>query len=155
MSIHTLPQEVTEAIEKYYSLFDSDTGELLGTTEQLEQAEKSLKELENKSNEAMEWMLKVRTNEQSIISSIDAEIERLGALKNSLARKVEKMENLIERNFERIYGGEPMLIGNYKLSFRASEAVNITDEDKIPEELKKIKTTVSVDKTEIKKRLKA
>lgn len=42
-----------------------------------------------------------------------------------------------------------------ELSYRKSEAVILTDEEAIPAEFKKEKITVSVDKTEIKKALKA
>lgn len=40
--------------------------------------------------------------------------------------------------------------GTFKLSIRTSQAVNITDSDLIPEEFKKVKTEVSVDKLKIK-----
>ena len=42
-----------------------------------------------------------------------------------------------------------------ELSYIKSEAVVFTDEAKIPAEYKKEKTTISIDKTEIKKTLKA
>ena len=42
-----------------------------------------------------------------------------------------------------------------ELSYRKSEAVVLTDEAVIPDEYKKEKLTVSIDKTEIKKALKA
>lgn len=154
-NIYQLPNEVQGAIERYYSLFDSETGELLATEEELQKAQDAIKELENRSNEAMEWMLKTRTNEKAEIAGIDSEIERLTNLKNATSRRLERIESLIERNFERIYGGEAMQIGNFKLSYRKSQAVKVLDEAKIPKEFIREKITESVDKDALKKRLKS
>lgn len=85
------------------------------------------------------------------ITAIDNEIKRLQAIKKSK----QNAQNYLKENIKRAmlnFGIDKVEVPTLKLSFRRSEAVNITDESIIPN--KYLKTTVSVDKAKLKKALK-
>lgn len=155
MSIYTLPQEVSQAMDKYYSLFDMETWELLGSEEELTLAQSTLDELANKSWETTEWYLKDRANKLAYIAWIESEIDRLSKVASQEKKKVARSENLLERIFSKIYEGKAMVIWSFKLSYRSSEAVLIENEAGIPKEFLRIIPAVAEstapDKIAIKK----
>lgn len=155
MSIYTLPKEVSEAMDKFYSLFDMDSWELIGTEEDLALAQSNLDELANKTNETTEWYLKDRANRLAYIAGIESEIERLQKIVAREKKTISRSENLLERIFGRIYEGKPIVFGSFKLSYRTSEAVLIENEEGIPKEFLRIIPAVAEstapDKVAIKK----
>jgi len=65
MSIYTLPKEIEQALERYYSCFDEDTGEMIVEDEVFEKIQAELFELQNKKEELLEWYLKDRLNKKA------------------------------------------------------------------------------------------
>ena len=102
MSIYSLPTEVSDAMTRYYSLFD-DNGELVGTDEELAIAQSELDELANKTNETTEWYLKDRANKLAYIAGIQSEVERMQLVIKRVELQIAKSENLLDRIFARIY----------------------------------------------------
>ena len=88
------------------------------------------------------------------INGLDAEIKRLMELKASHERRVTSADKQIDYLLK-LFQIEKMQTEINELSYRKSEAVIFTDEEAIPSEFKKEKTTISIDKTEIKKAIKA
>ena len=102
----------------------------------------------------IEWRLRQRQDSMIFINGLDAEIKRLMDLKSSHDRKVASVDKQIDYLLK-LFKIEKMQTEINELSYRKSEAVVFTDEAAIPSEFKKEKTTISIDKTEIKKAIKA
>ena len=102
----------------------------------------------------IEWRLRQRQDSMIFINGLDAEIKRLMDLKASHERKVTSADKQIDYLLK-LFQIEKMQTEINELSYRKSEAVVFTDEATIPSEFKKEKTTISIDKTEIKKAIKA
>lgn len=102
----------------------------------------------------IEWRLRQRQDSMIFINGLDAEIKRLMELKASHDRKVASVDKQIDYLLK-LFKIEKMQTEINELSYRKSEAVVFTDEEAIPSEFKKEKLTISVDKTEIKKAIKA
>lgn len=134
MSIYTLPNEIQESLESYYRLFDSETGELIWTEEELSLAQTYLDNLAAKTWSTTEWYLKDRANKIAYIAGIQSEIDRLQKIVVSEEKNIERFEMLINRIFDRVYGGEKTTIGTFVLSYTKSEQCTIDDETKIPKE---------------------
>ena len=128
------------------------------TPEEVEDLKAYAQELVTKSqSEAkpfIEWRLKQRQDSMIFSAGLDAEIKRLMELKQAHDRKVASVDKQIDYLLK-LFKIEKMQTEINELSYRKSEAVVFTDEEAIPAEYKKEKVTVSVDKTEIKKALKA
>lgn len=86
-------------------------------------------------------------------SVIDAEIERLTNLKYRASRKLELFKQTLSQAMQE-FGVEKVETPTLKLSFRKSEAIEITDEGAIPVEYIDEKVTTSISKTRIKEALK-
>lgn len=138
MSIYSLPNEIQDSLNSYYSLFDSETGELIWTNEELETAQKHLDDLALKTWNTTEWYLKDRSNKIAYVAWIQSEIERLQSIVTSVEKNIARSENLIERIFSRVYGWEKCTIGTFALSYTKSEQCTIEDETKIPKEYLRI-----------------
>lgn len=69
------------------------------------------------------------------IDMLDSEIERLTALKKSRQGMIDRLKTTISDAME-LYGVQKLESDTIKLSFRKSEAVEITDEKAIPSEYK-------------------
>lgn len=102
----------------------------------------------------IEAQLRKRQEAQMFATGLEAEIKRLSELKNSAEKKIERADKQIDYLLK-LFKIEKMQTEINELSYRKSEAVVFTDEEAIPAEYKKEKITISVDKTEIKKALKA
>ena len=102
----------------------------------------------------IEAQLRKRQEAQIFATWLSEEIKRLSELKNSSEKKIERADKNIDYLLK-LFKIEKMQTEINELSYRKSEAVVFTDEEAIPAEYKKEKVTVSVDKTEIKKALKA
>lgn len=117
-------------------------------------AEDLVAKSQNEAKPFIEWKLKQRQDSMIFINGLDAEIKRLMELKSSHERKVATADRQIDYLLK-LFRIEKMQTEINELSYRKSEAVIFTDEEAIPAEFKKEKTTISVDKTEIKKAIKA
>ena len=102
----------------------------------------------------IEAQLRKRQEAQIFATWLSEEIKRLSELKNSSEKKIERADKNIDYLLK-LFKIEKMQTEINELSYRKSEAVVFTDEEAIPAYYKKEKITVSVDKTEIKKALKA
>ena len=126
--------------------------------EEVSELKKVAEELVAKSQDEVkpfiEWRLRQRQDSMIFINGLDAEIKRLMELKASHERKVAAADKQIDYLLK-LFQIEKMQTEINELSYRKSEAVIFTDEEAIPAEFKKEKTTISVDKTEIKKAIKA
>ena len=109
---------------------------------------------QNEVKPFIEWRLKQRQDSMIFSAGLDAEIKRLMELKSSHDRKIASADKQIDYLLK-LFKIEKMQTEINELSYRKSEAVVFTDEEAIPTEFKKEKTTISVDKTEIKKAIKA
>lgn len=89
------------------------------------------------------------------IDTIDAEIERLKALKTSRATAIDRMKSAVLEALT-IYGIEKVTSPTLNLSVRLNpESVDIVNEYQIPDIYKKEKVSFTIDKTLIKEDLKA
>ena len=126
--------------------------------EEVEDLKKVAEDLVAKSQDEVkpfiEWRLRQRQDSMIFINGLDAEIKRLMDLKASHERKVVSADKQIDYLLK-LFQIEKMQTEINELSYRKSEAVVFTDEAAIPSEFKKEKLTISVDKTEIKKAIKA
>lgn len=82
----------------------------------------------------------------------DAEIKRLTAIKKSAAGAKKRLKDTVAYAME-VFGYDKYDIGLHKYSFRSSQAVNITDENLIPNNYIKVET--KIDKESLKRDLKA
>lgn len=97
------------------------------------------------------FIIKELTSE---INIIDAEIDRLEALKKSRNKVIEKLKNNLSVAMQ-IFGVDKIESPVLKISFRASESVEIDDVESIPAKFMVTKTTTQPDKTAIKAAIKA
>lgn len=102
-NIFNLPQEVETALERYYSCFDPDTGEVTVTDDELRAAQDGLEELQNRSDEILGWYLEDRENSVARTKMFTSQIERMSAHLARETKRIERSEMLIQRAFERVY----------------------------------------------------
>jgi hypothetical protein len=84
---------------------------------------------------------------------VEKEIDRL----KKILEQAKKRKELFKQNLEnamKVFQVEKIDTPLLKLSFRKSEAVEILDEDQVPQEFKDVKITESVSKTKIKDAIK-
>ena len=117
-------------------------------------AEDLVAKSQNEAKPFIERRLKQRQDSMIFSAGLDAEIRRLMDLKQAHDRKIASVDKQIDYLLK-LFKIEKMQTGINELSYRKSEAVVFTDEEMIPAEYKKEKLTISVDKTEIKKAIKA
>jgi hypothetical protein len=156
-NIYTMPAEVEQALADYYACFDLETGEIIVEDAVLTIAQNRLADLQQKTDNMIQWYLHDRANRKAETVALESEIERLSKRLSSENRRIERAENLIEFAFTKLYQGKPISIGTFTLSYRKSEAVKIEDESKIPEDYLRIPEPPkpAPDKTKIKEALKA
>lgn len=117
-------------------------------------AEDLVAKSQNEVKPFIEWRLKQRQDSMIFSVGLDAEIKRLMELKQAHDKKISSADKQIDYLLK-LFKIEKMQTEINELSYRKSEAVVFTDEALIPSEYKKEKLTISVDKTEIKKAIKA
>lgn len=88
------------------------------------------------------------------VSIIDAEIERLNALKKSRVKSIERLENNLSVAMQ-IFDIDKIESPVMKISFRKSESVEIDDVNLIDKKYINVKTTETPDKAAIKDAIKA
>lgn len=155
MNIYELPKEIEEALEKYYSCFNPETGEQIVEDEELKKIDKELFELQNTKEELLEWYLKDRINKKADNIWIQAEIARLQERVLVNNKKIERVENIIDYNFKEDYKWKPIHFWNFTIAYKKSTKTIIEDENKIPSKfkIKQVVTTIKIPKKEIKEAL--
>jgi hypothetical protein len=88
------------------------------------------------------------------VSIIDEEIKRLRALKEAKTNAIERMKEAVVNAFK-VYGITEVKSPTLKLSLRRSEAVEVINQDQLPEVFVKAKTTYTPDKVAIKDAIKS
>jgi hypothetical protein len=101
---------------------------------------------------ALNYAYVIRTFEDDV-TAIDSEIKRLRALKEAKTNSIERLKECISTAMN-IYGIEKVESPLLKLSFRKSEAVEITNEEVLPMSFKTEKVTYTPNKVKIKEAIK-
>lgn len=126
------------------SLLEENGGEL--TEELVELMEIN----ESNFNDKIESYCKaVRIMESNLIG-VKAEVDRLSRMKKTYENSIDRMKETMKNSFV-VLGKDKVTLGNFKVSLRNSKAINILDEDKLPESVFVMKKEVS--KTAIKELL--
>ena len=134
--------ELTESMSRLHDLVDEDEG----LTEYLDNVALQL-------NEKVDNIIKFQRNIELTVNSIDNEITRLKVLKERFQSKQDRLLDYVKYSMEK-HDIEKINTGLFVLSLRKSTAVIIEDESLIPAEFINVKTTTSIDKMSIAKRLK-
>lgn len=113
-------QERVEWSDEANGFLDLDTGEIL-TEEELN---KLFDDLQMDKRERLECMAKCVINDRGQVTSIDAEIKRLTALKKRFEHRAETFEEIIVRECH----GEKTQLGVATVSFRKSTVVEYAPE---------------------------
>ena len=158
----TIRDSITNLAEAMHILEQLENPEYLEANgilpEEVPELNKVAEELVAKSQDEakpfIEYKLRNRQEAQIFVAGLDAEIKRLMELKSSHDKKIASADKQIDYLLK-LFKIEKMQTEINELSYRKSEAVVLTDEAVIPAEYKKEKLTISIDKTEIKKALKA
>ena len=115
---------------------------------------KELDKLEMNFEEKIKNIVMLMRNYESDITAIDEEIKRLQDLKKYKKNQVESLKNYVAYAMETAQK-EKLETDIFKIWFRKSKAVEILEEDKIPEDFTEIVEVKKIDKTELKKALQA
>ena len=147
MNIYNLTTEILSLEDKLLDTVDQDTGEL---------DEMICKELAVRREEFNAKALQIADLYRSLEAkekAVDDEVARL----TEMFCRIGKVKERIKSNLASacIALGVEKIDGIHSnISFRASEQTIIDDEDLIPDDFKKIKQVVSVDKTKVKNGIK-
>lgn len=107
---------------------------------------------DNLQNKAVQYTLIMRDNENDLMI-LEKEINRLSALKTSREKSNEKLKETVS-NAMTLYGVTEIKGENFKLSFRKSTSLKITDESKIAPFFKEsVPATTKLLNADIKKAL--
>lgn len=137
--------EMTEAAKTLYELFVNDEIPLDAVQDTLDGMG-----VENK----LEDYVNVINQLNADITMIENAIEKFQAKKERAKKSVERLKAAVLAYMD-VTNKDKERAGVFLLSIRKSEAVNITDIDKLPSEYIKTKTTTAPDKTAIKKAIKS
>ena len=111
--------------------------------------------LANKIQNSAEEVIQFFKTNDSHIDGLKAEIAELQARKKKAEERKEYLREAITQNMKKLNLKKiETTIGNMVVPNRVDISIEVTDIDKVPEEYKKTKTEVSVDKTAIKKHFK-
>lgn len=150
MSLFTLNQEQEQLLNNLEQFTNTETGEISDEYFSL------MEETENKITEKADNIGTLHSFLSSDVSAIKQEIDRLSKLKSTKEKRIESIENYAKYVMQK-FGLERLDGKLHAFSFRKSEQTILDNEELIPEQFKKEKTvvTVSIDKNEIKKAIKA
>lgn len=138
--------EITEAMKGLEELLENGTP--------LEDLSDAIESVKGGFVEKAESILFVLANLSSDVATYKAEEKRLADRRQSAEKQVEKLREYLLFNMTELKEKE-VSNGVMKASIRKSApALVVTDEDSIPNEYKKISTTVALDKRELLKALK-
>ena len=149
MKLYEINKELDEILSRYAymdtDLVDTETGEVL-EEEAANEVMASLAQLQMAKEEK-------RENIACWIKSMDAEIKALKAEEDNLAKRRRSLTNKRDNVFgflQADLAGEKLVSARVKVTYRHTAAVEVTDMDALPEEYKRVKTTVEADKKAIK-----
>lgn len=137
--------EMTEAAKTLYELFMNDEIPLEAVQDTLDGMG-----VENKLEDYVHVIIQLNAD----LAMLDKEIEKLLAKKARAQKSVDKTKAAVLA-YMYVTNKEKERAGVFSLSIRKSEAVNITDLEKLPSEYVKAKTTITPDKKAIKNAIKA
>lgn len=120
---------------------DNETGEIL--------EEELLNELEQDKENLIEDTALVYKNLNAELEALTNEIKNMQERKKSVENKIDTIKRILKESLK----GQKIKTARVSISYRKTQAVQITNLDKIPQEYIKIKK--EADKTAIKKALKA
>lgn len=150
-------QEISGEIALALELIDSEDIEERETGEALIQQYFAAKgQLETKADNYC-YVIQSVLRERALFRKEQAkrEYERLVALAEADERKAQRMENLLIDVLTKLEPGQTRFeLPRYRISARSSVSVEITDEDLIPEDMLRVKTTTAPDKALIKQAIK-
>ena len=93
-------------------------------------------------------------NKNAFIDAVDAQIERLKKIKEFEKNNIERFKKYVKENMEKM-GLTKIETELGTLSIAKSPAtVEVIDQDQVPDEFLRVKTSIEVDKTAIKKNFK-
>jgi hypothetical protein len=142
MENKSLYQITTEQAELFNQIDELD-GEL---TPELEEALKiNAENFETKARSYI-WMIKKLEADNITITDEMNRLERIEKRNNKLIDRLKESMKMALEIF-----GESKKIDTFTLSLRKSKSVEIIDADAIPQQFKTVKTTETINKTEIKK----
>ena len=147
MNLYALTKDYQNAFNNLMDNIDGDTGEVNpDALIKLDIADKAFEE------KALNYAAFIRAIEGRK-TELETEIDRMTAIKKKLDNLSERLRNSLSQAC--LTTGKTKLNGLHaNIAFRKSEKVIIEDEQEIPDEYKKVKTTFTVDKTAIKYALK-
>ena len=141
MTLYEIDQKIEAAIT---NAVDEETGEITEDFAMLD-------ELQIEREQKIE-------NSGLYIKNLTAEIESLKAEEKALyerRKSKEKRAEWLKSYLAYSLAGAKFETPKLALSFRKSIVVDVADVDKLPEEFKRVKTTIDADKTALKEALKA
>lgn len=107
---------------------------------------------ENLQEKAVQYTLIIKDQENDV-AALDKEITRLTALKSSREKGNEKLKDIITKAMT-LYGVSEIRGENFKLSFRKSTQLKITNQDEVPKYFfEKIPATTKLINADVKKAL--
>lgn len=142
MKLYEIDQQLERLLElDTERMVDTETGEIL-TAEDIDK-------LQMDRAEKIEGCLLVIKNKLAEADAIDVEMKKLADRKRSINNKAIWLQEYVASSLN----GETFSTSKVAVTYRKSEAIEVLDIDKISPEY--IKTTISADKTAIKKAIKA
>ena len=113
-----------------------------------------LDNVEGSIEEKVENTIYVMKENEGVVDAIDKEIARLSDMKKSISSKNDTLKRYIDSSMQ-IIGKDKLNAGLFKISYRKSSSVVVTDESLIPEQfMKVVPETKKVDKVSLKKWMK-
>lgn len=139
---------------KLYEIANDHKGLMALTDESDLDITDTLEGIEGEFNDKAESLVAVVLNMDGDVSAIDAQIERLNARKSAIRNRQESMKDYLRQNMEAT-GIKKISCPLFTINcVQGREIALIENEDSLPDEYVKVKTTVSPDKNAITKALK-
>jgi len=148
MNLYTITQDFNDLLDMLNQAQEE------GNQEQISLIESGLEITQDNFKDKATNYVKFIRSEEAGLSAIDEEIKRLTALKKSKVSKIDNLEARLSNSMQLI-GFDKYDLGLFKLSFRKSTSIEVSDLDQIPENFKRVKTTIDPDKIAIKKAIEA
>lgn len=146
LALYQINEEMAKAEIAILEAVDMETGEILDTT-----LTEKLKALQIQKNDKLNGCIYAISKREDKVALMEREVERL-----QKAIKVLKNQSMSIRNYlaENLEVGKPIDLGLHSIGWRKSEAVEILNEDDLPQKYLKEKITYTPNKTLIKQSIK-
>ena len=148
MTLFEIQAQLAEAIEGLFDNVDPETGEVDAGSIQ------ALEELQEARDEKLEGCGAYIKNLEAEAKAIKEEADRLKKRAEQKQKNADRIREYVS-NILQAAGETKFESAKVVFSFRKSEALNITDEEKLPAAYMVTKTETAPDKAAIKKALKA